>query len=113
MRFFKLALLPPVCFLGAVTAAWTRGAELEEAPPEIPPALVSGDPMEPEVTIRQRDGARIEEYRYGGRLLMVRIKPAVGPAYYLVDENGDGNLVSRLDDSLGGTIVPQWILFSW
>ncbi|MGH8083496.1 MAG: DUF2782 domain-containing protein [Lysobacter sp.] len=57
------------------------------------------------------NGDVIEEYRVAGQLRAVKITPARGPVYYLVDENGDG----RLDTSKGeGTVSPVYFkLFSW
>ncbi|ALN60282.1 MULTISPECIES: DUF2782 domain-containing protein [Lysobacter] len=57
------------------------------------------------------NGDTIEEYRVAGQLRVVKVVPARGPTYYLVDENGDG----RLDASKGeGTVSPVYFkLFSW
>ncbi|MGO4262454.1 DUF2782 domain-containing protein [Lysobacter sp. TAB13] len=57
------------------------------------------------------NGDTIEEYRVAGQLRAVKVTPARGPVYYLVDENGDG----RLDTSKGeGTVSPVYFkLFSW
>ena len=55
----------------------------------------------------------MEEYRINGRLYMVQVKPDVGPSYYLVDQDGDGQLESRMDDVYNATAVPNWIIFSW
>ena len=42
----------------------------------------------------------------------VKVTPAVGPAYYLVDQQGDGNFVQS--DTMGPTVrPPMWILRSW
>jgi hypothetical protein len=43
---------------------------------------------------------------------MVRVTPAVGPDYYLVDQQGDGNFVRQ--DNPGAVVSPaMWRLFSW
>lgn len=57
------------------------------------------------------NGDVIEEYRVAGQLRAVKVTPARGPVYYLMDENGDG----RLDSSKGeGTVSPVYYkLFSW
>ena len=47
---------------------------------------------------------------------MVKIKPIVGPAYYLVDTDGDGTMDSRRSDIERGDTgmnIPQWVLYSW
>lgn len=82
-------------------------------PPEIPPPVESGETMEPDVTIIRRGEDTIEEYRINNRLYMVKIKPGVGPPYYLLDSDGDGNMDVRRSDLERGLRVPQWVLFSW
>lgn len=80
-------------------------------PPTLPPQVQSGEVLEPEVTIRETDEGTAEEYRVGGKLYMVKITPSVGPAYYLVDPDGDGEFVRQ--DDITESSVPQWVLFSW
>lgn len=82
-------------------------------PPTIPDPLQSGQAIEPQVTIIRRDDAVIEEYRLDGRHYMTRIIPATGPAYYLVDRDGDGQMETRMSEIYDDFIVPQWVLFSW
>ena len=68
----------------------------------------------PEVTIRQQgDQGSIEEYRAGGVLYMVKINPAKGVPYYLVDTDGDGNLETRYNDLQSGLLIPAWVLLRW
>ena len=83
--------------------------------PDMPPRVVSGDSMEPDITIRRKGDSTIEEYRINGQFYMVKITPAIGPSYYLVDHNGDGSWDSRSNGSdLEKTLkVPQWVLFRW
>jgi len=82
-------------------------------PPELPDPMESGQPIEPQVTIIQRDDALIEEYRLNGRMYMVKITPKIGKPYYLVDRDGDGNMESRMSEIYDDFSVPQWVLFSW
>ena len=82
-------------------------------PPRIPDPLKSGQAIEPQVTIIRKDDAIIEEYRLDGRLYMTKIIPAVGPAYYLVDRDGDGQMETRMSEIYDDFTVPQWVLFSW
>ena len=81
---------------------------LEEPPP--PPAVVEGDPaLEPQITIR-KDGDRVvSEYRVRGKLYMMRVTPAHGIPYILIDNRGDGQF-SRQDSLDSGVRVPQWVL---
>ena len=82
-------------------------------PPELPDPVVSGQPIEPEVTIIRREKELIQEYRLNGRLYMVKITPSIGKPYYLVDKNGDGTMESRFTEDYERFTVPQWVLFSW
>lgn len=97
---------------GAQTDADDALAPVPE-PPELPDPLESGQTIEPQVTIIRRDDAVIEEYRLDGRLYMTKITPAAGPAYYLVDRDGDGRMESRMSELYDDFIVPQWVLFNW
>ena len=83
------------------------------SPPEIPDAVQSGQPIEPEVTIIHKKEATIEEYRVNGNLYMVKVTPKVGPVYYLLDMDGDGNMETRTRGIRDDMSVPQWVLFSW
>lgn len=82
-------------------------------PPPLPPVLQSGEPLEPEVTIRETGSEKVYEYRINGRLVMVRVQPRIGPPYYFVDENGDGELEYTTDDPLRGPNVNKWVIFRW
>ncbi|CAK0765288.1 conserved hypothetical protein [Gammaproteobacteria bacterium] len=68
---------------------------------------------EPEVTIVGHGEERIEEYRMGGHLYMIKVTPRIGPSYYLVDTDGDGNFETRQASLEPNFFVPMWILFSW
>jgi hypothetical protein len=81
-------------------------------PPEIPPALIDGEAIEPEVTIIKKEEGTIYEYRVNGMLYMIKVEPQVGPPYYLVDRDGDGEFDSRTTDPTK-IAVPQWILLRW
>ena len=75
--------------------------------------LPGGETLEPEVTIRQKGERTVTEYRVNGRLYMIKVKPAAGPAYYLADTDGDGELESRQSELDPGFLIPKWILFQW
>lgn len=83
---------------------------LPDAPP--PPPGVVADDEAPQIIIRKSGEARIEEYRIHGKLYMIKITPAVGKPYYLVDERGDGRF-SRQDHLDSGVRPPMWLIHEW
>jgi len=87
-------------------------AETQLEAPELPPPSYAGETVEPDVTILETDRGTVYEYRIKGQLYMVRVQPQIGPAYYLLDSNGDGTLDVQ-QDHVWNTSVPQWILHSW
>ena len=107
-RFLLLA-----AFVAAPVLAQTaKPADLQPLPavPPPPPEIVPFDAaLEPQVTIRKRDGDTIEEFRREGRVYMVKVTPSHGVPYYLVDTQGDVNFgrMETLDDRVR---VPQWII---
>ncbi|MBE2295573.1 MAG: DUF2782 domain-containing protein [Phycisphaerales bacterium] len=81
------------------------GAPTEEAEQSVPA---------PEITIRRRgEDGTIEEYRVGGMLYMVKVNPAKGASYYLVDSDGNGSLETRSNDLESGMAIPAWVLLRW
>ena len=78
-------------------------------PEKLPPP--ASDESAPTVTIRATDtGDRVEEYRQGGRIFMVKITPVRGKAYYLYDDDRNG----RLDRSDSDNIAPvYWTIYEW
>ena len=109
--FFLIALLP-------ATPSWPiepppqNTAPLPEQP-DIPPPVESGERLEPDITIIRKGKDTIEEYRINGRLYMVKIKPSIGPPYYMIDSDGDGNMDVRRSDVEASMNIPRWVLFSW
>jgi hypothetical protein len=77
-----------------------------------PPPQNGAEVIEPQVTIVKRGKDVIEEYRVGGQLYMVKIIPAKGYPYFLIDSDGDGSLETRRNE-LSNPEVPQWVLFRW
>ncbi len=82
-------------------------------PPELPMPVQSGETLEPDITIIRKGKKTIQEYRKNGQLYMVKIIPAVGPAYYLIDKDGDGNMDVRESDLDKGTNINLWKIFQW
>ena len=75
--------------VGTPVTAGDTEPELKDVPepPDIPPAIESGEPIEPEVTIIKKQDATVYEHRINGRLYMVKIVPLIGKPYYLVDQD--------------------------
>jgi hypothetical protein len=71
------------------------------------------DNLEPQVQLKEYQNRSVEEYRINGNLYMIRIKPRFGPAYYLVDDTGTGELDLRRDSGGRDIIVPRWTLLTW
>jgi len=99
----------------AVSAAVAQsGNELRAypEPPDIPPASYQGETVEPEVTIIETEKETVYEYRVRGQLYMVKVQPQVGPPYYFLDTDGDGQLDAQ-QDRVWSNNINQWVLFSW
>ncbi len=106
-------LLPFALF--AALPVWAQQADLQPLPavPPPPPEMEAFDAaIEPQVTIVKQETETREEYRIKGKLYMIKVTPAVGPAYYLVDRHGDGVFIKA--DSVQAEIrPPMWIIHSW
>jgi hypothetical protein len=86
------------------------------APPPIPPIppKVPNEEPAPTVTITEKHGERIEEYKQNGRIYMVKITPAKGPPYYYLDTDGDGQLELREQDRKLNPVQPiYWKVKKW
>lgn len=115
-KFISLLLMGALfAFTAPVMAGEVDPAEFQAAPepPDLPDPIESGEAIEPEVTIIQREDGVIEEYRINGQLYMAKITPSVGPSYYIIDRDGDGQMESRMSDIYNDFAVPQWVLFRW
>jgi hypothetical protein len=84
---------------------------LPEPPPMPPGALESAET--PQVSTRKQDGDTIEEYRVGGRVVMIKVTPARGVPYVLTDPKGDGSFTQRRDSLEVPLSVPMWVLFTF
>jgi len=79
----------------------------------VPPSIGVDDELQPEVSIIKRDDAVVHEYRMNGELYMIKVDPVIGPAYYLFDSNGDGDLDARRTELDPAFVVPSWMIFRW
>lgn len=68
--------------------------------------------LEPEITIRDGGDRTLYEYRANGVLYAIKVKPKMGPEYYLIDANGDGNYI-RQDSERKSFLIPEWVLLRW
>jgi hypothetical protein len=103
MRRLPLIL---VALFAAAAMAQSRPPKLEPLPEPPPPPPIPG-PDEPSVRIPVQESDKVEEIREGGRVVMLKVTPAGGRPYYLLDTTGNGNWMRRdsLDD---GVRVPMW-----
>ena len=95
----------PLALLAAGVLGLAGCASLQDSDPT---AALEGATV---TTRAGENGDVIEEYRVAGQLKVVKITPLRGPAYYLMDRDGDGHL----DSSKGeGPVSPvYWKLFGW
>ena len=106
--------LLPVLLLAALPV-WAQRGDLQPLPavPPPPPGMEAFDAaLEPQVTITKNDKETREEFRANGKLYMIKVTPAVGKPYYLVDHQGDGNFIEA--DIPSPTVKPpMWVIHSW
>jgi hypothetical protein len=106
--------LLPVLLLASLPAFAQQG-DLQPLPvvPPPPPGMEAFDAaLEPQVTIVKQERETREEFRIKGKLYMVKVTPAIGKPYYLVDRQGDGNFVEA-DGMPNPVRPPMWIIHSW
>lgn len=101
MRFTPAALLTAL-----VTAAVVLVMSLSAASP----VAAQEESMAPDITVREEEDRTIREYRVNGQLYAIEIQPAVGPSYYLIDENGDGDFRRSENANIA---IPSWVLITW
>ena len=75
--------------------------------------LLAQEPVtaEPDVTIREESGRRVEEYRLNGFLYAIKVFPKNGEPYFLVAVDEDGNFARA--DQVQGMRIPSWKIFEW
>lgn len=78
-------------------------------PPPPPPGFEPDPALEPQVTIIKRGTETVEEFRIGGRLYMIKVTPASGAPYYLIDQTGDGRF-TRQNALDTGVRPPMWVI---
>ena len=107
--------LLPLMLLAALPVWAQQKGDLQPLPavPPPPPGMEAFDEnLEPQVTIVKRETETREEFRIKGKLYMVKVTPAVGKPYYLVDRQGDGSFVEA-DIAPNPVRPPMWVIHSW
>ncbi len=98
--------------LAAALPAFAQQPPALEPIPEPPPMPADSEAVdEPEVTIVKRGEDTVTEYRIRGKLYMVKVTPPHGVPYYLIDKEGNGQMVR--DDAAPNLAVPMWVIKSW
>lgn len=115
---FRFLLLTLMLFLPLIAWSDETDSALEEPPalpepPELPPRVQSGEEMEPDITIIRKGKDTVQEFRRNGKLYMVKVVPQVGPAYYLLDTNGDGKLDVKKTDFDKNSQINLWTILEW
>ena len=111
--FIKSVLVLAICISETAYAANSDEPAEIPAPPELPAPIQSGEEMQPDITIVKKGGETIQEYRRNGKLYMVKITPAAGPSYFMLDKDGDGVMDVKKNSLDENTNINQWLLFQW
>ncbi len=98
------------------------GPVLAQTTPPPPPPAVEPQPsgltpidsgIEPQVTIRKREGEMVEEHRVNGKLYKVVVRPENAPPYTLVDPTGEGKLVPLDGPGDKPFAIPMWTILTF
>lgn len=106
--------LQVLCLAGFLSFALNASAA--EAPADVetleefaPPAITNEDITKPEITVIEREGEKVEEYRINGQLYMMKVTPKNGKPYYMHKEDKEGGwTMVGPNEPLA---VPKWTLF--
>lgn len=98
-----------ICFIASAQSQ--AAEELETVEDFAPPAITNEDLTKPEITVIEKDGDVIEEYRVNGQLYMMKITPKHGKPYYMHKEDQEGGwTMIGPNEPLS---VPKWTLFTF
>jgi hypothetical protein len=109
----KFASVGLAALLAAGAEAQQGAGQLEPLQDVPPPPRMTIDPaLEPQITIRQRGTDKIEEFRVGGKLYMIRVTPPGGTPYVLIDQKGDGQFATPAQGPADAhnLSVPMWVI---
>lgn len=122
MRTSLASFLAALLVCGVLPASLTVSAQTGRPPnlqpvpePPPPPKGFELDPLlEPQVSIVIRpSGERVEEYRIGGKLYMMKVTPpGSNTPFYLIDQRGDGKF-ARQESHDSGLRPPMWVIHSF
>ncbi len=102
------ALIALLVIVVAPVSAQTR-SDLQPLPDVPPPVMAPlSDSLEPQVTIRKREGDTVEEHRVNGKLYKIVVTPENAPPYTLIDQRGDGVFVRPEAQGTPQLSVPMW-----
>ncbi|OED41519.1 hypothetical protein ACH42_13780 [Endozoicomonas sp. (ex Bugula neritina AB1)] len=62
------------------------------------------------VVIRTGDKRTVKEYRIGGFLYAIQVIPKIGPPYFLVAADNQGNF---FHSDKPETLIPSWTILEW
>ena len=106
-------------------ALWAQQNSVPEPPPiaetsgaplvqqiDIPPDTVDV-PENADLLVRREGSNLIHEYRVRDRLVLMKVKPDNGPAYYISDPAGDGSLSARPNDFEADHNLRKWKFGEW
>ncbi|OUS27348.1 hypothetical protein A9Q99_15175 [Gammaproteobacteria bacterium 45_16_T64] len=65
---------------------------------------------ERQVTIVNDGDKEMHIHQVNGKVYGIKVVPKLGPAYYLIDPNGNGKFIRNDADKL---LVPQWTILEW
>jgi hypothetical protein len=108
----RFPVLLALLVLVSAPAVAQNKTERQSVPDIPPPVMVPLDSaIEPQVTIRKRDGDTVEEHRVNGKLYKIIVTPGSGaPPYTLVDQSGDGSFVPVDAPGSPQISVPMWVI---
>ena len=104
------ALFVLLAILAAPVSAQKR-TDLQPLPDVPPPVMAPlSESLEPQVTIRKREGDTVEEHRLNGKLYKIVVTPESGAPYTLIDQRGDGVFVRPDAQGTPQLSVPMWVI---
>lgn len=108
----RLSALLALLALAAAPVLAQTPADLQPLPEPPPPPTMATDEaaLEPQVTIKKREGETVEEYRLNGRLYKIIVTPEHGVPYTLIDPRGDGSFVPMEGPGVDRISIPMWVI---